>query len=181
WNCSSLRRNWRAARCGCRTCPTSTAVWDGTCSASCAVRSRRPRKGPARCSADRKIMEPEIVQLVADLGGTNLRIARVIGDTLSDVEQYSNQQFPSLFKALKHYLELKEYRQAVLCLAVASPVQGDLIRLTNLDWQFSQRELKTALGLRELVVINDYTAIAMAVPFLSVSERRQVGDGAPLP
>jgi len=62
-------------------------------------------------------------------------------------------------------------------MAVANPVDGDLVRMTNSPWKFSIEEARTKLNLRTLVVVNDFTALAMAVPGLQSDELRQVGGG----
>src|SRR5690606_7568010 len=118
--------------------------------------------------------------VVADLGGTNIRFARLDGDRLHDSESFQNGRFPSLEAALRHYLERHALARPILCLAVASPVRGDEIRMTNLDWRFSRQALKRELDLRDLVVINDYAATAMAVPFLLPEQKRKVGGGEPV-
>ncbi len=64
-------------------------------------------------------------------------------------------------------------------IAIAYPVEGDWVRMTNYTWQFSIEAVRQSLGLETLVVVNDFTALAMAVPGLSSSQRRQVGGGTP--
>jgi glucokinase len=49
--------------------------------------------------------------------------------------------------------------------------------MTNLSWEFSKQALKDKLKLESLYVINDYTAISLAVPFLSQEEKIQIGGG----
>jgi glucokinase len=62
--------------------------------------------------------------------------------------------------------------------AIANPVEGDEVRMTNYHWQFSIEQMRQRLGLATLVVVNDFTALAMALPRLAPSQRRQVGGGA---
>jgi glucokinase len=68
--------------------------------------------------------------------------------------------------------------QAVL--AVATPVTGDHIALTNSPWAFSIEATRAALGLERLQVINDFTAQALAIPLLLEDEREQIGEGRPV-
>jgi glucokinase len=56
-------------------------------------------------------------------------------------------------------------------------VEGDTVRMINYHWQFSIEQTREQLGLETLVVVNDFTALAMAVPRLGPDERRQVGGG----
>jgi glucokinase len=49
--------------------------------------------------------------------------------------------------------------------------------MTNLPWQFSQQALIKKLNLNSLTMINDYTAIAMAIPLLSDNQKVKIGGG----
>jgi len=106
--------------------------------------------------------------MVADIGGTNARFA--LADLRQSQPRLSRQQvlqcsaFASLQHAAEHYLQDVGVRPARVALAVASPVGSDEIRLTNRAWSFSQRELQRRLGLDELHVLNDFGAVAQAVP-----------------
>lgn len=62
-------------------------------------------------------------------------------------------------------------------IAIANPVEGDAVRMTNYHWQFSIEQMRQRLGLATLVVVNDFTALAMALPRLAPAQRRQVGGG----
>lgn len=62
-------------------------------------------------------------------------------------------------------------------IAMANPVAGDQVRLTNHPWQFSSDAMRQRLALDTLVVVNDFTALAMALPRLADTDVRQVGDG----
>jgi glucokinase len=64
--------------------------------------------------------------------------------------------------------------------AIANPVSGDHVRMTNYHWQFSIEEMRQRLGFDNLVVVNDFTALAMALPQLLPHQRRQVGGGTPV-
>jgi len=61
------------------------------------------------------------------------------------------------------------------CLAIACPVENDLISMTNLPWEFSQKELKQQLKLNSLTLINDYTTIALAIPMLKTDQKVKIG------
>ncbi len=66
-------------------------------------------------------------------------------------------------------------------IAIANPVDGDQVRMTNYHWQFSIEHMRERLKLDTLVVVNDFTALAMAVPRLAPDEVRQVGAGMARP
>ena len=50
--------------------------------------------------------------------------------------------------------------------------------MTNHDWSFSIEATRRALGFDTLLVVNDFTALAMALPGLTDAQRVQVGGGA---
>jgi len=117
-------------------------------------------------------------RLVADVGGTNARLAWLAGpgERLSHLRQLPTAEHPGMTEAVKAYLQLEGLpppRQ--LGMGIANPVTGDLVRMTNCPWQFSQRVLAESLGLERLVVVNDFTALALALPVLGDGERRRLG------
>lgn len=125
-------------------------------------------------------MKQSIVNIVADIGGTNIRLG--ITDeqgTISELEVYQCNDYASLADVLKLYFSEKNIasEQINACLAIACPVENDLISMTNLPWQFSKSALKATLQLNKLLLINDYTAIAHAVPFLTEKQKVQIGPG----
>jgi glucokinase len=113
--------------------------------------------------------------LVGDIGGTNARFA--LTDTATGGARLLHQkslptaEFASLQQAAGHYLRSVDIAPRRACLAVACPVGGEEIRLTNRTWAFNREELRQLLGLDELLVVNDFGAVARAVPALSESER----------
>jgi glucokinase len=78
------------------------------------------------------------------------------------------------------YLQGVADRPAAAAFAVAGPVVGDTIRLTNAPWTFRREELKDKLGLGELLILNDFEALAHALPHLESSELHQIGGAAPV-
>jgi glucokinase len=62
--------------------------------------------------------------------------------------------------------------------AIANPVEGDEVRMTNYHWRFSIEQMREQLELQTLVVVNDFTALAMSLPRLAPGQRRQVGGGS---
>jgi glucokinase len=56
-------------------------------------------------------------------------------------------------------------------------VEGDEVRMTNYHWRFSIEQMRQRLGLETLVVVNDFTALAMSLPRLAPGQRRQIGGG----
>ncbi len=119
--------------------------------------------------------------LVADIGGTNARFALAGPDGIDGVRILPCADYPSLEAAAEASLaqEKPAERPRRGAFAVASPITGDIIRMTNLPWEFSVRGVRDALGLERLEVVNDFTAVALSIPELGPDDRVQVGEGAP--
>jgi len=125
-------------------------------------------------------MSNNSVNIIADIGGTNMRVAIASeqGD-ISGIEIYACADYAGLAEVLSNFIEKHQLQNKAIyaCLAIACPVDKDLIVMTNLPWQFSQQALKAKLQLKELILINDFTAIAHAIPQLSDQQKVQIGAG----
>jgi glucokinase len=66
-------------------------------------------------------------------------------------------------------------------LAVAAPIGGDEVQMVNIGWRFSQKALKEELDLKRLQVVNDFAAIAWALPLLTPGDVVRVGGGERVP
>ena len=117
--------------------------------------------------------------LVADIGGTNSRFALCEPDSLELIqpEKYPNHQFRSLEEAIRHYLEEVGEKPTRGCLAIAGPVLGDEVSMTNINWSFSTKDLAKNLGFDPLHLTNDFTALAMSVPHEPADNVKQIGEG----
>lgn len=119
-------------------------------------------------------------QFVADVGGTNIRLARLQGSKVVDIQRYKCADFATIVDAIKCYFNAYPNCQFDAgCIAIACPTDKDWIAMTNHDWQFSVSETKASLNLSFLDVINDYTAIAMCLPQLSQQQLYSLGGEAP--
>ncbi|ATG74202.1 glucokinase [Zobellella denitrificans] len=117
--------------------------------------------------------------LVGDVGGTNARLAlckRATG-VLSAIRSYPTADSPGLEPVIRQYLAEQGVTVAEACIAIACPVQGDQVVMTNHSWRFSIAAMQAGLGLARLEVINDFTAVSMAIPALAPEDRCQIGGG----
>ncbi len=123
-------------------------------------------------------------RLLADIGGTNARFAWQAGPDAPIEEPYTlpAAEHATLAEAMQQYL-LRIGRAAppACSIAIANPVVGDRVAMTNHHWTFSIAELKAQMGFAQLLVVNDFTALALALPALAPDELRQVGGGAARP
>ncbi len=120
--------------------------------------------------------------LVGDVGGTNARLALCDVDTgeIAQAKTYSGLDYPSLEAVIQVYL--KEHNATVTdgCIAIACPITGDWVAMTNHTWAFSIAGMKENLGFSHLEIINDFTAVSMAIPMLRPEHVMQFGGEAPL-
>jgi len=126
-----------------------------------------------------------MLAMVADIGGTNARFA--LTNPQRETPQLSHQrslhcaEFASIQHAAEHYLESVGEQPARAVIAVASPGGTDEVRLTNRAWSFSRRELQKSLGLDTLDVLNDFGAVAWAVPALGPADVATLHGGRAAP
>jgi glucokinase len=119
-------------------------------------------------------------RLVGDIGGTNARFALVHGPQglPQQVEMFACADFAGPREVIERYLEGRgEGRPRWAAIGIATPIDGDQVRMTNHDWAFSIEALRRELELERLVFLNDFTALALSIPVLAPQERRQVGGG----
>ncbi len=127
-------------------------------------------------------------RVLGDVGGTNARFAWQDGDgaPLRDVATLATADHPTLAAALAAYLHRLGRAAPRWCaIGIANPITGDRVQMTNSPWSFSIEAVRQELGFERFVVINDFTALALALPDLPAGELRQLGGtaavaGAPL-
>lgn len=130
--------------------------------------------------------EAREVRLVGDFGATHARLG--LSDRRGRLQlerSYLCAGFNGLAEVIRHYFSdiglavADQPRQAAL--AIAAPLLGDTVHMTNLNWSFSAAAVRRELGLQRLLLLNDFTALALALPTLAVAERVQIGGGEPRP
>jgi glucokinase len=120
--------------------------------------------------------------LLADIGGTNARFALQTAQGIAALATLPTADFPTLQDAIASALQhagAPAVRHAVI--AIATPVQGDAVRMTNCPWAFSISALREAMRWDTLLVVNDFSALALALPDIPPEQLQQIGGGAPEP
>jgi glucokinase len=122
-------------------------------------------------------------RLLADIGATHARFAlESAPGVLRNVAVLLCDDYPGIVPLLNAYLaQTGGVRISHAAFALANPISGDFIRMTNRDWQFSTDEVRRALGLTTLLIVNDFTALAMALPGFKPDDLLQIGGGKPQP
>jgi glucokinase len=126
-------------------------------------------------------------RLLADIGGTNARFAlQAPGGDFADIDVLACRDYDHVEDAIAAYLARAAARGLPAdgirhaALAIANPVEGDFVSMTNHHWRFSIAGLRDACGFGTLLVVNDFAALAQALPHLDASGRERIGgaDGA---
>ncbi|MCE5980286.1 glucokinase [Pseudomonas sp. LF19] len=120
--------------------------------------------------------------LVGDIGGTNARFALWEDNRMHAVQVFATADYTSPEQAIGAYLAdqgLACGELGAVCLAVAGPVDGDEFRFTNNHWRLSRQAFCKTLQVEQLLLINDFTAMALGMTRLQADEYRTVCAGTP--
>ncbi len=124
--------------------------------------------------------------IVADIGGTNARFS-VASGAQGQAFQFEHthilkgKDYARIQDALSAYLAKlpSGLSPKGLSAAIAGPVLGDSVRMTNLDWGFSCQALARDMGFEQVVALNDFAAVAAAIPLMQGADLITLRDGKP--
>jgi len=122
------------------------------------------------------------LNLVGDIGGTNSRFGLVEPGsmTVTRIERLKNDDFASLEEVAAAYLESQGVTAlGAAAMDVAGIVTNEDFPLTNRDWMVRRAPLKAALKTDRLIILNDFQALAMSLPYLDPADLIQIGGQAP--
>lgn len=122
--------------------------------------------------------------LVADIGGTNTRVALADGDKVraESIRRYANAGFPNLEAVLTRYLaESGAPKVSGVCVAAAGPVRDGVASMTNLDWTITGAGLTAATGAAKTAILNDLQAQGHALGRIAPQHLREVIAGPSKP
>ena len=121
------------------------------------------------------------LRIVADVGGTNTRLALYDEGTGHFVAQqdFLNRHHLSLEALIKTWKAQHGIDCQRACLAIAAPLTGDQIAMINIDWRFSRSQFCRDLSLHQCLWLNDFAANAHALPGLSNSDTVTLNAGEP--
>lgn len=118
--------------------------------------------------------------LVADIGGTNTRVALADGRKVLDttIRRYSNSDFAGLESVLRQYIaDEGGVDPKAACVAVAGPVRDGRATMTNLDWAMDKTTLARATGAEVVAILNDLQAQGHALGHLADASIRTIIPG----
>ena len=122
-------------------------------------------------------LEAGMTLVAVDVGGTNVRFALVGDRGLLRHAGLLCRDYPTFEDALSAYLATLDTHVTAASIAVAGPVQAPHVEVTNNGWRFGKRELMAALGFDRLLVVNDFTAQALAQSDPTANGNLQILDG----
>lgn len=122
--------------------------------------------------------------LVADVGGTNVRFARVDPTgakplIAGSIRRYRVTEYETFTDAALAYLGETGARASRAVFAFAGQVRDGEVQVTNHRWSVSRDRVRAELALDEVSFVNDFAAMSLCVPLLGVDERHSIGDVAP--
>jgi glucokinase len=119
-----------------------------------------------------------VAAILADVGGTNIRFATVDADgSIVAVEAWLTALYPDFPAAFRAYVDMigaAGIDAAALC--AAGPLIRGRIKMTNCPWDLDRAELERSLGL-QVLLLNDFAALAHAVPALRDHDIVSLGGG----
>lgn len=115
--------------------------------------------------------------LIADIGGTNARFAIVDAGGIVHEQTLPTQDYDDIKDAVQDYLAQSGAGESIkhACFAIAGPVRGDWFEMSNFKWKFSIEQTGKALGFAQFEVMNDFEAVAIAVPHIPPEDYRKIG------
>lgn len=118
--------------------------------------------------------------LVADIGGTNTRVALTDGTALrhDTIRRFRNDEFPGLESVLTRYVAeagITGIRGA--CVAAAGPVKDQVATLTNRDWTIDHGTLTRPTGAAKVAILNDLQAPGYALGHIAPDKLRPLVPG----
>jgi glucokinase len=121
--------------------------------------------------------------LIGDIGGTNARFA-LITDAEGDLLRFPDTHtadHPTIDDAIEHVIRGLAVRPRAAVLALAGPIAGEQVQLTNCDWIVVPKRLITRFGLKDCILLNDFEALSLSLAALRREDVDPIGDGAAEP
>ena len=123
--------------------------------------------------------------LLGDIGGTNARFALAVGGRIERHSTLNVADFADVGAAVSCFLDTLgpdtsggEQRPAGAALACAGPVEDGAVTLTNGTWRIEAAALAERFGFSEVRLVNDFEALAWALPALGAGDLRSLGGGS---
>ncbi|MBN9886538.1 ROK family protein [Salipiger abyssi] len=126
-------------------------------------------------------MSDGITAVLADIGGTNTRVALAHGADVEtgSIRRFRNAEHAGIGDVLRAYLAEEQVAPQAVCVAMAGPVRDSAGTLTNLDWEVNREILAEATGAETLAVLNDLQAQGHALGHIAADKLTTLLPGQP--
>jgi glucokinase len=118
--------------------------------------------------------------LIGDIGGTNARFSLLIDSNAVPKEFpiIHTAKYETIDQAIQEgVLDRTSVQPRSAILAVAGPIRGDEIPLTNCPWVVRPKDLLEHLNFEDVMIVNDFEAQALAVASLGDEDLVRIGRG----
>ncbi len=121
--------------------------------------------------------------VVADIGGTNTRVALTDGAIVrrDTVRRYRNAEQDGIISVLSNYLADTSEPVQAAAVDLAGPVVGSVGTLTNLNWTVDADEIGTVTGAGTVAVLNDMQAQGHALTRIAPECLSEICSGTAQP
>ncbi|MDG1676380.1 MAG: ROK family protein [Paracoccaceae bacterium] len=123
--------------------------------------------------------------LVADIGGTNSRLAIAITSrqdkeiTLKNIHKFRNSDFNNFDEVIKRYLSISDERSiSRMCIAAAGIISDTTVEMSNLNWKITVPSLQKTAKIDEVFIINDLQAQGYALDFIEPNDLEELIEGS---
>ena len=129
---------------------------------------------------------PKVLKtLVADIGGTNSRLAIAITSrqdkeiTLKNIHKFRNSDFNNFDEVIKRYLSISdEHSISRMCIAAAGIISDTTVEMSNLNWKITVPSLQKTAKIDEVFIINDLQAQGYALDFIEPNDLEELIEGS---
>ena len=122
--------------------------------------------------------------LVADIGGTNSRLAVAITSKkdraiiLENIQKFKNSDFNNFEEVIKKYLSSSNDNLiSRMCIAAAGIISEDTVEMSNLDWKITVQSLQKTSNIKSVLIINDLQAQGYALDFIKPKDLEKLIEG----
>lgn len=116
--------------------------------------------------------------LIADVGGTNTRVALAPHGTPIALRRFANNDYEGIEAVLRDYIGGTNTPISACAIAIAGPVDGTAGRLTNRDWHIDAKAVGQILRCNRVTLLNDLTALGFALARLPAAACAPVHEPA---
>lgn len=114
------------------------------------------------------------MRLIGDIGGTNVRLAIVENEKITNIKKFLKKDFTNITEAIKHYMTSVDKYPNEAVIAVNTPVVDNKPFAGSNNWGYESSTLKQDTKLEKIIFLNDLVAHAMSLPYINDSEKHKV-------